>query len=104
MLPDLSSKAQHCKMYCARLVGLVNGGGRAEEGVGGWYGHDTERGHGGCDGNWVEARSTARHPQWLVGWSVVETREKKGKALMIDRGHDGAAWSNANSECWGGAK
>ena len=50
MLPDRSSKAQHCKMYCARLVGLVNGGGRAEEGVGGWYRHDTERGHGGCGG------------------------------------------------------
>ena len=50
MLPDLSSKAGHCNMNCVCLVGLVNGGGQAEEGVAGRYGHDTERGHGGCDG------------------------------------------------------
>ena len=43
------------------------------------YGHDTERGHGGCDGYKVEARSTAMHPRRLVGWLVVETRGKRGK-------------------------
>ena len=50
MLPDLSSEMEHSDVYCACLEGMGHGGGRNGEGVGGWHGHDTERGHGGCDG------------------------------------------------------